>query len=132
MCLVMTMYIFHICTCSLKFISRLIVSFPFPCFYFCFICFVFVCSGFGLLTLRFPDTLYVFKEHDRKTESLGTKCHGHPKQNNVIRNEFPKGNVIINSFLVHVHVDVYTLSNINLQHISRYKIFSLLVAVLAI
>lgn len=86
------------------------------------------CFGFGLLTSLSPDTLLVFKEHDRKTESLGTKCHGHPKQNNVIRNEFPKGNVIINSFLVHVHVDVYTLSNINPQHISRYKIFSSLVA----
>ena len=99
---------------------------------FCFCLYIFFGFGFGLLTLRFLDTLYVFKEHDRKTESLGTKCHGHPKQNNVIRNEFPKGNVIINSLLVHVHVDVYTLSNINLQHISRYKIFSLLVALLAI
>ena len=104
----------------------------FPLFLCLLYCFVFVCSGFGLLTLLFPDTLHVFKEHDRKTESLGTKCHGHPKQNNVVRNEFPKGNIIINSFLVHVHVDVYTLSNINLQHISRYKIFSLLVALLAI
>ena len=88
--------------------------------------------GFGLLTSLFPDTLLIFKEHDRKTESLGTKCHGHSKQNNVVRNEFPKGNVIKNSFLVHVHVDVYTFSNINLQHISRYKIFSLFVALLAI